>query len=93
MKELIERIGKEIIFLLTEHEEQLVKTWNDLDEGDRLTATIPIKLSRDRNTPVCEINLSFVALKVKDSTVFTWKDQKDTQIDLIPVSSNKEKTA
>ncbi len=79
MKDAISKIPGKVAELIQIHDHDLEEAWKNVgDEGLSISFSAKIGLDKQQN-PICEVGISFVVERVKDSLSFKWSDK---QIDL-----------
>ncbi len=78
MKSALREIPIEIAKLLESHTNSLEAAWANIGSEDALNISFSAKIGFDKTTkkPICEVGISFVVEKVKDSNTFPWDDHQ-----------------
>lgn len=77
MKNALILIPEKIKDLLETYSKDLEETWT-LCGDEPLNISFSAKIGFDKySKPVCEVGISFVKEKVKDSRIFNWNDKQD----------------
>jgi hypothetical protein len=78
LKSAIQKIPEKVKDLLDGHDSDLEEAWANVgDEG--LTLSISAKIGFDKQRKgLCDVTLSFVKEKVKDTSSFSWDDRQLT---------------
>ncbi len=93
MKSAIASIPVKIAELMANHLKDLAEAWANCGE-EPLPISFPVKIGFDKNgKPYCEIGISFVKEKVKDSTTFNWDDHQMSLLKMATSDKKKEEAA
>ncbi len=87
MKDASNQIPGKISELLQRYEKDMESAWSNCGEGD-FNISFSAKIGFDKaNKPTCEVGISFITGKIKDSLTFGWNDK---QLNLLKAVGNEK---
>jgi hypothetical protein len=84
LKSALTQIPKVIEGMLRDYKDDLEQAWANLQENESLNIGLSAKVGFDKKgIPACEVGISFVKEKVKDSVTFNWDDKQENLFKMV----------
>ncbi len=74
MKEVLDQIPSKIEKLINGHRVDIEQAFSYLPDEEALTLSFSAKIAIVKGKKICEVGVSFVKDRVKDSLQFSWDD-------------------
>ena len=79
LESVLDQIPEKVKGLIQDYKDDIIQAWSRKEDGEDLSIGLSAKIFVKNNQNRCEVCISFVKDKIKDSASFTW-DDKQTEL-------------